>query len=67
MYFVNIRFDVLPAFSINEPNFRSVEMLPLPIFSYIPFIRKVWFNTPPQTYLPQICALCGGEAHCLLR
>jgi hypothetical protein len=26
---------------------RSVEMLPLPIFSHIPFIRKVWFNTPP--------------------
>jgi hypothetical protein len=25
------------------------------------FIRKVWFNTPPQTCLPQICAYAAAQ------
>jgi hypothetical protein len=50
-------FRPLPAF-LRSGRFSAVSLSPPGSF----VIRKVWFNTPPQTCLPQICALCGGSS-----
>jgi hypothetical protein len=53
------------VFVYGEGAFRSVRFIGSFVIALsalvMAFIRKVWFNTPPQTCLPQICALCGGS------